>query len=45
MDRIKNALKRDIWILLLDIVAVNLAYFLALAFRVAVNDMGGIFAT
>lgn len=45
MERIKNALKRDIWILLLDIVAVNLAYFLALAFRVAVNDMGGIFAT
>ena len=45
MERIRNALKRDIWILLLDIVAVNLAYFLALAFRVAVNDMGGIFAT
>lgn len=45
MERIKNALKRDIWILLLDIVAVNLSYFLALVFRVAVNDMGGIFAT
>lgn len=40
---IKNALKKDIWILLLDVVAVNLSYFLALAFRVAVNDMGGIF--
>lgn len=45
MDRIKNALKRDIWILLLDIVAVNLAYYLALAFRVAVNNMGGIFGS
>lgn len=45
MQRVKNALRRDIWILLLDIVAVNLAYFLALVFRVAVNDMGGIFTT
>ena len=45
MDRIKNALKRDIWILLLDIVAINLAYYLALVFRVAVNDMGGIFGS
>jgi len=40
---IKNALKKDSWILLLDIVVVNLAYYLALVFRVAVNDMGGIF--
>ena len=45
MDRIKNALKRDIWILLLDVVAVNLSYYLALAFRVAVNNMGGIFGS
>lgn len=45
MERIKKALKRDIWILLLDVVAVNLAYFLALAFRVAVNNMGGIFGS
>lgn len=45
MDRIKSALKRDIWILLLDIVAVNLSYFLALVFRVAVNNMGGIFGS
>jgi len=42
---IKNALKKDIWILLLDIVAVNLAYYLALVFRVAVNNMGGIFGS
>jgi len=45
MKRIENALKRDIWILLLDIVAVNLAYYLALVFRVAVNNMGGIFGS
>ena len=45
MERIKRALKRDIWILLLDIIAVNLAYFLALVFRVAVNNMGGIFGS
>lgn len=45
MERIKNALRRDFWILLLDVVAVNLAYFLALAFRVAVNNMGGIFGS
>ena len=42
---IKNALKKDIWILLLDVVAVNLAYYLALIFRVAVNNMGGIFGS
>lgn len=45
MKRIENALKRDIWILLLDSVAVNLAYYLALVFRVAVNSMGGIFGS
>ena len=45
MDRIRNALKKDIWILLLDVVAVNLSYYLALAFRVAVNNMGGIFGS
>ena len=42
---VQYALKKDIWILLLDVVAVNLAYFLALAFRVAVNNMGGIFGS
>ena len=45
MDRLKKALRRDFWILLLDVVAVNLAYYLALAFRVAVNNMGGIFGS
>lgn len=42
---IMSRLKKDFWILLLDVVAVNLAYFLALAFRVAVNNMGGIFGS
>ena len=45
MQRIKNALRRDFAVLLLDIVAVNLAYYLALVFRVAVNNMGGIFGS
>lgn len=45
MDRLKNALRRDFWILLLDVVVVNLAYYLALVFRVAVNSMGGIFGS
>lgn len=40
-----NRIKKDIGVLLLDIVAVNLAYFLALVFRVAVNNMGGIFGS
>ena len=30
---------------MIDIVAVNLAYYLALVFRVAVNNMGGIFGS
>ena len=39
-----NRLKKDIGVLLLDIVAVNLAYFLALAFRAAVSEAGTLFA-
>ena len=38
MDRLKNALRRDFWIMLLDVVAVNIAYFLALAFRYGFGD-------
>lgn len=38
-----NRLKKDIGVLFLDIVAVNLAYFLALVFRAAVNGMGTLF--
>ena len=43
MKNIKTALKKDIGILLLDIIAVNLSYFLALVFRAAVDDVGLIF--
>ena len=43
MQRIKSMLKNDKWILLLDILAVNLAYFLALSIRVSISDIGGIF--
>ena len=43
MQRIKSALKNDIGILLLDILAVNLAYFLGLVIRISISDIGGIF--
>lgn len=33
MKKLWNNVKRDIWIVILDIVAVNLSYFLALLFR------------
>lgn len=38
-----NRLKKDFGVLVLDILAVNLAYFLALVFRAAVNGMGTLF--
>ena len=38
-----NRLKKDFGVLLLDIFAVDLAYFLALVFRAAVNGMGTLF--
>ena len=38
-----NRLKKDLGVLLLDVIAVNLAYFLALVFRAAVNGMGTLF--
>ena len=38
-----NRLKKDLGVLLLDILAVNVAYFLALVFRAAVNGMGSLF--
>ena len=43
MKRIRNALKNDKGILVLDILAVNLAYFMALSIRVSISDVGGIF--
>ena len=33
MEKIKNAIKNDLWIVVLDICAVNFAYFLALELR------------
>ena len=39
-----NRLKKDLRVLLLDILAVNLAYLLALAFRAAVSNAGTLFA-
>ncbi len=45
MQRIRNALKNDKGILLLDILAVNLAYFLALSIRVSISDIGGVIQT
>lgn len=39
-----NRLKKDIGVMLLDILAVNLAYYLALLFRAAVSDAGLLFA-
>ena len=45
MERIKNALKNDNLILLLDILAVNLAYFMALSIRVSISDIGGVIQT
>lgn len=43
MKNIRNALKNDKGILLLDILAVNLAYFMALSIRVSISDVGGVF--
>ena len=33
MDTIKKMIKNDLWVVLLDILAVNLSYYLALVFR------------
>lgn len=37
MSRIKQTIKSDLWIILLDILAVNLSYYLALLIRFYVN--------
>lgn len=37
MNRIKQTIKSDLWIILLDILAVNLSYYLALLIRFYVN--------
>ena len=40
MIRIKKMLRDDLWVVLLDIVAVNLSYFLALVLRAAIDNLG-----
>ena len=37
MKKIRDIIARDLWIVLLDILAVNLSYFLALLVRFYVN--------
>ena len=37
MDRIKNVIAKDLWVVLLDLIAVNLSYYLAFYFRFYVN--------
>ena len=37
MNRVKQTIKSDLWIILLDILAVNLSYYLALLIRFYVN--------
>ena len=44
MDKIRIVLKKDIGILLLDILAVNFAYILALIFRAGIDDAAPIFS-
>ena len=40
MNRIKKLLRDDLWVVLLDIVAVNLSYYLALVLRAAIDNLG-----
>ena len=40
MDKIKRTLRDDLWVVLLDIVAVNLSYYLALVLRAAIDNLG-----
>ncbi len=39
MKRLKQTLRDDIWIVLLDIIAVNLSYFMALMMRSAIDQV------
>ena len=40
MNKIKEILKSNVLVLLLDVVSVNLAYYLALILRNTITDMG-----
>ena len=43
MKKVIESLKRDLWVVLLDILAVNLSYYLALLIRFFDNTTSGIF--
>ena len=43
MKKMWESIARDLWIVLLDILAVNAAYFLALLLRFFDNTTSGIF--
>ena len=43
MKKVWNAVAKDLWIVLLDIIAVNAAYYLALIIRFFGNATYGIF--
>ena len=43
MKKVLEAVKRDLWVVLLDIIAVNLSYYLALLIRFFGNATYGIF--
>ena len=40
MDRLKKTLKDEFWVVLLDILAVNLSYFIALILRGMIDGVG-----
>ena len=42
LKKIWNAVAKDLWIVLLDIIAVNAAYYLALIIRFFDNTISGI---
>ena len=44
LKRIWNIIAKDLWIVLLDIIAVNAAYYLALLVRFFDNTISGIFS-
>lgn len=43
MKKVLDNVKRDLWVVLLDIIAVNLSYYLALLIRFFDNTTYGIF--
>jgi hypothetical protein len=45
LKKVWNAIAKDLWIVLLDIIAVNAAYYLALIIRFFDNTTSGIFNT